>query len=168
VKENTMLLRTKVLLSASVAAALMDPANAQVLTNRDISVHMALNMVNAALAECEGKGLSVSVVVLNNVGQVRAMAMGDRGRVHNVELAQRKAYTALTFRRPSSEWVERTGPDSRGAGQRALTGVIALPGGIPVKIGDETIGAVGVSGSALDTDEGCAKTAAASIADQLK
>jgi uncharacterized protein GlcG (DUF336 family) len=163
-----MLPRFAFLAGAAVYAALLGAASAQVLTHRDISVHMALGMVSAALAECEGKGLSVSVVVLNNVGEVRAMAMGDRGAPHNIELAQRKAYTALTFKRPSREWVERTAGDSEVAGQRSLSQVIALPGGIPVKIGEETIGAVGVSGSALDTDESCAKTAAASATSQLK
>jgi uncharacterized protein GlcG (DUF336 family) len=163
-----MLPRFAVLAGAAVYAAMPGAASAQVLTHRDISVHMALGMVGAALAECEGKGLSVSVVVLNNVGEVRAMAMGDRGAPHNIELAQRKAYTALTFKRPSREWVERTAADSAVAGQRSLSQVIALPGGIPVKIGEETIGAVGVSGSTLDSDESCAKTAAASAASQLK
>jgi len=163
-----MSLRFELLAGAAVCAAMLGAASAQVLTHRDISVHMALGMVNAALAECEGKGLSVSVVVLNNVGEVRAMAMGDRGAPHNIELAQRKAYTALTFKRPSREWVARTAGDSEVAGQRNLSQVIALPGGIPVKIGEETIGAVGVSGSALDTDESCAKTAADSATSQLK
>src|SRR5215831_19355008 len=135
-----MTLRSAALAAAMAAGALMPGgAGAQVLVHHDISVHLALNMVAAALAECEGKGLSVSVVVLNNVGEVRAMAMGDNGRPHNIELAQRKAYTALTFRRPSREWVERT-TEPAVAGQRSLTQVIALPGGIPVKIGEETIG----------------------------
>ena len=163
-----MLRRFDALAAAAVYAAKLGDRSAQVLNHRDISFHRALGMVSAALAECEGKGLSVSVVVLNNVGEVRAMAMGDRGAPHNIELAQRKAYTALTFKRPSREWVERTAGDSAVAGQRSLSQVIALPGGIPVKIGEETIGAVGVSGSALDTDESCAKTAAASATSQLK
>ena len=165
-----MLLKLRTLAGAAIGIGIgiVTAVDAQVLTHRDIGVHMAINMVNAALADCESKGLSVSVVVLNNVGEVRAMAMGDRGAPHNIELAERKAYTALTFKRPSREWVERTGPDSPVAGQRSLSRVIALPGGIPVKIGEETIGAVGVSGSALDTDEACAVTAAKSVASELK
>lgn len=163
-----MSLKLGCLAGAALCAGSIGTANAQVLTHRDISVHMALDMVHAALADCESKGLSVSVVVLNNVGEVRAMAMGDRGGPPNIELAQRKAYTALTFKRPSREWVARTEADSPVAGQRSLSQVIALPGGIPVKIGDETIGAVGVSGSALDTDEACAVTAAATAASQIK
>jgi uncharacterized protein GlcG (DUF336 family) len=163
-----MLPRSTFLLATALSTALAVPASAQVLTHRDISVHLALQMVDAALAECEGKGLSVSVVVLNNVGDVRAMAMGDHGSRNNIEIAQRKAYTALTFKRPSREWIARTGEGSEIAGQRSLTQVIALPGGIPVKIGDEVIGAVGVSGSALDTDESCAMTAAAVAANQPK
>ena len=160
--------RPAFLLAAALSTTLAAPAHAQVLTHRDISVHLALHMVDAALAECEGKGLSVSVVVLNNVGEVRAMAMGDRGSRNNIEIAQRKAYTALTFKRPSREWIARTGQGSEIAGQRSLSQVIALPGGIPVKIGDETIGAVGVSGSTSTGDEACAMAGVAQVADQLK
>jgi len=148
-------------------AALAGGATAQPLTHHDIGIHLALDMVHAAVAECEAKGLSVSVVVLDSAGRIRAMAMADRGGAHTVELARRKAYTALTFERPGRDWIAATGPDSPEAGERALAEVLTLPGGQPVKIGSETIGAVGVSGSTLATDEACAK-AAASLVDQPK
>jgi uncharacterized protein GlcG (DUF336 family) len=66
------------------------------------------------------------------------------------------------------EWAERTGPTSDFAGQRQLAEVIPLKGGIPFKIGNETIGAIDVSGSTTYGDENCAKAGAAKIADQLK
>jgi uncharacterized protein GlcG (DUF336 family) len=46
--------------------------------------------------------------------------------------------------------------------------VIPLSGGVPVKVGEETIGAVGVSGSTTEQDEICAKAGLAGVADQLK
>ncbi len=54
------------------------------------------------------------------------------------------------------------------AGQRQLAEVIALGGGVPIKIGNETIGAVGVSGSSTQGDEKCAMAGIAKVADQLK
>ena len=50
-----------------------------------------------------------------------------------------------------------------------LTGVIAAQGALPIKLGDEVIGAVGVSGSpGGDKDEACAKAGLDKVADQLK
>jgi uncharacterized protein GlcG (DUF336 family) len=46
--------------------------------------------------------------------------------------------------------------------------VIPLRGGVPIKVGNETIGAVGVSGSTSGGDEGCAMAGVAKVADQLK
>ena len=52
--------------------------------------------------------------------------------------------------------------------QRELADVIALRGGVPIKVGDETIGAVGVSGSSAEGDEKCAMVGLAKVADQLR
>ena len=146
-----------------LAGLLTGAAAAQPLTQHDIGIHLALDMIHAAIGECEAKGLSVSVVVLDQAGRIRAMAMADRGGGHTIELARRKAYTALTFQRPGRDWIAAVGPDSPDAGERQLTEVLTLPGGQPVKLGEETIGAVGVAGSTLAPDEACAQTAAAVV-----
>ena len=114
---------------------------------------------------CEKAGNSVSVAVVDRAGRLRAFLQGDKAAPHNIELAQRKAYTARTFSRSSAEWAERTGPTSELAGQRQLEHVIALRGGIPIKVGEETIGAVGVSGSSSQGDEACAMAGVAKVAD---
>jgi len=151
-------------LTAAVPAA----AHAQVLMQRDVSLHMAITIAEAAIAECEKAGNSVSVAVVDRAGRLRVFMQGDKAAPHNIELAQRKAYTARTFGRTSADWAERTGPNSELAGQRQLEHVIALRGGVPIKVGDETIGAVGVSGSSSAGDEGCAMAGVAKVADQLK
>ena len=150
------------------AATLPAAGNAQVLMQRDVSLHMALTIAEAAIAECEKTGNSVSVAVLDRAGRLRVFLQGDKAAPHNIELAQRKAYTARTFGRTSAEWAERTGPNSELAGQRQLEHVIPLRGGVPIKVGDETIGAVGVSGSSSNGDEACAMAGVAKVADQLK
>jgi uncharacterized protein GlcG (DUF336 family) len=152
----------------AVLAALAAPATAQVLTHRDVSLAMGLAIATEAVTECERTGNSISVAVLDRTGRLRVFMQGDKAQPHNIELAQRKAYTALTFGRPSQEWIERTGPGSETAGQRSLSQVIALRGGVPIKIGTETIGSVGVSGSSSGGDEACALAGVKKIADQLK
>ena len=87
---------------------------------------------------------------------------------HSLELARRKAYTARTFGRPTSEWSAASEPGKDAAAQRQLAEVIALGGGYPIKVGNETIGGVGVSGNNQLGDEGCAKSGVDKVADQLK
>ena len=80
-------------------------------------------------------------------------------------MARRKAYTARTFGRTSAEWAKRTTDVPELAAQRQLADVIALRGGVPIKVGDETIGAVGVSGASSEADEKCALAGIAKVAD---
>jgi uncharacterized protein GlcG (DUF336 family) len=152
----------------AVAALLPSPGGTQVLMQRDISLKMALAIAETAVGECEKAGNNVSVAVVDRAGRLRVFLQGDKAAPHNIELAQRKAYTARTFGRPSAEWAERTGAGSELAGQRQLEHVIALRGGLPIKVGDDTIGGVGVSGSTSAGDEGCAMAGLAKVQDQLK
>lgn len=153
----------------AVAIALSLPARAQdVLIERDVSVRLAMEMADAALSTCEKNGSSVSVAVVDRAGRLRVFLQGDQAAPHNIELARRKAYTARTFGRSSADWGQRTIDTPELAAQRQLTDVIALRGGIPIKIGNETIGAIGVSGSSSEGDEACAKAGLAKVADRLK
>jgi uncharacterized protein GlcG (DUF336 family) len=141
---------------AGIAAALVvSPAtHGQVISHRDVGSHMALAIVAAAVAKCEQSGNGLTVAVVDRQGQLRAMLVADTAAPHHVELAQRTAYTALTARRSSADWAKATEPGSRIAGQRSMAKVIPLAGGVPIKVGEETIGAVGVSGSSTEPDEG--------------
>lgn len=141
------------------------PENAQVLTEHNVSVQMALTIAQTALAEC---GVKTSVAVVDRAGRLRVFLQGDGASPHNIELARRKAYTALTFQRTSAEWAQRT--ETTLSGQRMLTDVIPLAGGVPIKIGDETIGGVGLSGAPMGgaQEEACAKAGIAKVADQLR
>lgn len=152
----------------ALALALSSATHAQVITHRDVGAHMALAMVAAAVAKCEQNGGGLTVAVVDRQGQLRALLVADTASPHHVELAQRKAYTALTSRRSSADWAKATEPGTRIAGQRSMAKVVPLSGGVPIKIGDETIGAIGVSGSATGPDESCSMAGLAAVADQLK
>jgi uncharacterized protein GlcG (DUF336 family) len=166
--------------AAAVAALIVVPgsAGAQVLNEKNVSVKMALTIAETALAEC---GDHVSVAVVDRTGRLRVFLQGDGAAPHNIELARRKAYTAETFGRPSAEWAARTDTAAAAAaaasgngqnisGQRALSDVIPLQGGVPIKVGDETIGGVGLSGAPKGgpQEEACGKAGVAKVADQLK
>jgi uncharacterized protein GlcG (DUF336 family) len=141
-------------------------AHAQgVISERNISTPLARAIADAAM-ECSANGVGLSVAVVDRAGLVRVWIRGDNSPPHGFDLARRKAYTARTFRQTSLEWAKRS--ETALTGQRGLADVIPLGGGVPIKIGEETIGAVGVSGSSQEGDDNCAKAAIAKVADQLK
>jgi uncharacterized protein GlcG (DUF336 family) len=72
------------------------------------------------------------------------------------------------FRAPTAEFQKRTMPDQPIAAQRDITDMLALSGGVPIKLGEETIGGVGSAGSSLESDDACAKAGIAKVADLLK
>jgi uncharacterized protein GlcG (DUF336 family) len=160
-------MRFRLATAVAFAVLFMFPSSgsAQVLTEHDVSVRMALTIAEAALAEC---GVRTSVAVVDRAGRLRVFLQGDGASPHNIELARRKAYTALTFQRTSAEWATRT--ETNLAGQRMLTDVIPLQGGVPIKVGEETIGGVGLSGAPMGgaQEEACAKAGIAKVADQLR
>ena len=139
--------------------------SAQVLMQRDVSLRMALTIAETALAAC---GVNTSVAVVDRAGRLRVFLQGDGASPHNLELARRKAYTARTFRRTSAEWAKQT--ETTNTGQRMLADVIPLGGGVPINVGEETIGGVGLSGApgGQAQEEACAKAGIAKVADQLR
>jgi uncharacterized protein GlcG (DUF336 family) len=157
----------RLVVSAAAVAILLTPGRArtQVLIQRDVSLRMALAIAETALAQC---GINTSVAVVDRAGRLRVFLQGDNANPHNIELARRKAYTARTFRQPSSAWAKRT--ETTNAGQRMLADVIPLGGGMPISVGEETIGGVGLSGApgGQEQEEACARAGIAKVADQLK
>jgi uncharacterized protein GlcG (DUF336 family) len=155
------------LAAAAVAAMIVVPgsAEAQVLNEKNISVKMAMTIAETALAEC---GTRVSVAVVDKAGRLKVFLQGDGAMPHNIELARRKAYTANTFGRTTLDWAQRT--ETQTQGQRALTDVIPLQGGVPIKAGEATIGGIGLSGAPMGgpQEEACGKAGIAKVAEQLK
>jgi uncharacterized protein GlcG (DUF336 family) len=73
-----------------------------------------------------------------------------------MENARRKAYTARTFKMTSEEFSQRMEKEPVRRQQATLPGIIGIPGGVPIKVGDDVIGGVGLSGSP-GKDEDCVK-----------
>jgi len=148
------------------------PMTATWSPSRKISPRRPSCKCAAICAECSRPGplVTITVAVVDRAGLPRMIMAGDTASPHNWELARRKAYTARTYRRPSLEWAERTAGDSEVAGQRMLADVVPLGGGMPIMIGDEPIGGVGVSGAmgGQPADQACAQAAIAAIADELQ
>jgi uncharacterized protein GlcG (DUF336 family) len=147
------------------------PAHAQVLTEKNVSAPMALSIAHAALASCEKSGYRVSVTVVDRAGMVKLQLRGDGANPHTFENSFRKAYTAKTVRVSSAEFTKRFNDpaNSNARAQATLPNFVALAGALPIKVGDDVIGAVGVSGApGGEKDEVCAQAGIDTVGDQLK
>ncbi|HVB56110.1 MAG TPA: heme-binding protein [Candidatus Acidoferrales bacterium] len=154
---------------AVTLAATSYPAFSQdkgLVTEKVISLDMARSMVQGALDKCRADNYHVSVHVIDVDGQVRASVRDDGSSEVNYDVSRRKAYTALTYKRPSADMQKAWETMSAG---RIIPGTFGVGGGLPVKVDGETIGAIGVGGApGADKDEACAAAGLAKIADKLK
>jgi uncharacterized protein GlcG (DUF336 family) len=133
---------------AGAASAVAPLAQGQLLTHRDLSYAMAKTIAETAINSCAAKGYAVSAVVVDRAGEVIVAMRGDNAGPHTMENARRKAYTARSFRTSSTAYAKRFADNDPVVHQQVtLPNVIAIPGGLPVKLGDEVIAGVGVSGS---------------------
>ena len=155
---------------AAMAVLLASPVAAQGLVMvRDISYEMALTMAQTALEHCRSLNFKIGVSVVDRGGHV-LVTLRDHGAAHHtVELAQRKAYTSRIFRQTTRAFSQRLIDNPLSAGLGTTSGVLASLGGLPSKVGEETIGGIGVSGApGGHNDEACAQAGIAKVQEQLK
>lgn len=163
-----MSVTSKSLVGLATAAVLSSSVNAQgVITEKNISLAMAQTIANGAIEKCQQMGYKISVTVLDRGGLAIVMLHGDGAGLHTNEGSDRKAYTARTFGAPSANFLKRMLDNPAAAGSKEYTRVLALGGGLPIKVGNEVIGAVGVSGSP-GKDDVCSQAGIDKVADQLK
>jgi uncharacterized protein GlcG (DUF336 family) len=159
--------RTTMVLAATCVCALSTSANAQLLSHKDLTSSIAMTIASTAIDTCKANGYSVSVTVLGRGGEVILQVRGDNTGPHTVENSFRKAYTARTFRQTSGEFAARVKADPT-LPLIHLNNVIANQGALPIKLGDDVLGAVGASGApGGEKDEACVKAGLDKVADQL-
>jgi uncharacterized protein GlcG (DUF336 family) len=148
------------------AAAL--PARGEMLVHHDLPYAAALTIAQEAVVSCAAKGYAESAVVVDRDGETIVAIRGDNAGPHTMENARRKAYTAMSFRISTTEYAKRYADNNPVIRQQVtLPNVIAIPGGLPIKVGDEVVGGIGASGSP-GVDEPCVQAGLDKAADQLK
>ena len=138
-----------------------------VVTQKNLSLGMAKAIAEGTIAACKAKGFNTSAAVVDRAGQVMVILRDEQATAQTVEMARRKAYTALMFRTSTLEFQKRT-TDPAFAAQRDVADILALGGGVPIAVGTEIVGGVGSSGSSQDMDDACARAGLAKVADLLK
>jgi uncharacterized protein GlcG (DUF336 family) len=152
----------------ALGCAVASPASADLLMHKDLSMGMAVTIATTAIADCNAKGYRVSATVVGRNGEVLVQLRGDNSNPHTMENSWKKAFTARTFRIPSGEMEARL-KKNPAMGAQYLTGFTTARGALPIKIGDEVIGAAGISGApGGEKDEACVQSGLDKIADQLK
>ena len=155
------------LAAAVLGCALALPASAQLLARKDLSYSVAKTIAETAVEDCKARGYPVAAVVVDRGGDTIVALRADNAGPHTMENARRKAYTARTFRMTTEAFAKlmETSPVRRQ--QTTLPHVIAIPGGVPIKVGDDVIGGIGVSGSP-GVDEPCVQAGLDKVAEHLK
>src|ERR1700760_1079244 len=131
---------------ASLACTFAAPASAQTVTHKDITIDAAVTIATTAMADCKAKGYKVSATVLGRTGEVLLQLRGDGTGPHTVENSYKKAFTARTFAIPSGDMEKRLKKNPQ-MGAQYLTGFTTARGALPIMIGDDVVGAAGVSGA---------------------
>jgi uncharacterized protein GlcG (DUF336 family) len=166
--KDIMASASTILLGLTAAAVLSGSASAQgLLSQKNLSLALAQEIANAAMEKCTAMGFKASVEVVDREGLPIVMLRGDGAGLSTPEGADRKAYTARAFSAPSADFVKRMKDNPGTAGSIHYTRVLALGGGLPIKAGDDVVGAIGVSGTP-GKDDDCAQAGIDKVAAQLK
>ena len=145
-----------------------EPARAELLAHHDLPYAAALVIAQGAVESCAAKGYAESAVVVDRDGETIVAIRGDNAGPHTMENARRKAYTALSFHTSTTAYAKRFADNDPLVHQQVtLPNVIAIPGGLPIKAGNEVVGGIGASGSP-GVDEPCVQAGLDKAMDQLK
>lgn len=154
------------LITATAAFA----ASAQtVRTEKNISLALANQIAAATVAACAANNHHVTAAVVDRAGTLRALHRADNAGPHTVGAAQAKAFTSASARANTTTMLENVQKNPGAQTLVDIPGFLVLGGGVPVRAGDEVIGAVGVAGApGGHLDEQCAVAALNQVAEQLK
>src|SRR6266850_3915588 len=157
-------------LIASFAFLISTPCRAQesLVSYKSLGPAIALELAQAALANCQQRGYQVAVAVVDRFGVVQVVLRDRYAGPHTPATALGKAWTAATFRSSTSNLFTISQPGMMQAGIRNLPGAVIIGGGLVVETGGSLVGAIGVSGApGGDADEVCAKAGIEAIQSKL-
>ncbi len=149
--------------SAAAGSAAVTP-DTRVLQQPNVSLALANELITATLAACHAEGRSAVVVVVDRGGNLVAVQRDDSVGPHNTEAAQRKAYTALSTKTPTRLLASNARANADSQNLNTVDSLLLIGGGVPLRVGQDVIGAIGVGGSGgAMQDEACALTAIANV-----
>lgn len=155
---DNMLLRSAVMVGSLMLGSA--GASAQEMPKESVlPLSLAQRAAQVAIDACKKDGYRVSASVVDRAGLLRAMGREDGAGPHTIDSSRKKAYTAASLRRATSELADLM---SRTPTLQALRDmndqILMLGGGLPIEIGGEVVGAIGVGGApGTHLDDACAE-----------
>lgn len=138
------LLLATLLISSTVA---LPSFAAGVLDEKNISLELADRLAQHAIQSCSANNYNIAVTVVDRAGVVKVTKRMDNAGPHTVEASRMKAFTALTTKTPTDEVMKNSQANPGAQNLRDIPGFLLLGGGLPIKVGTQTIGAIGVGGA---------------------
>jgi len=131
-----------------------------------ITLEQAKTIVAAAEEKADEIGVAMNIAVVDAGNNLTAFVRQDGAWLGSIEIAKDKAFTARAFDISTAELADVAQPGGPLYGIAVSNDgrVIVFPGGIPLKQGDEIVGAIGVSGGEVDQDNAVAEAGAAALA----
>jgi uncharacterized protein GlcG (DUF336 family) len=143
-------------------------AQESLVNYKSLAPGIALELAQAALANCQQRGYQVTVAVVDRFGVIQVVLRDRYAGPHTPATASGKAWTAATFRNSTGNLFAISQPGMMQAGIRNLPGAVIIGGGLVVESGGSLVGAIGVSGApGGDADEACAKAGIEAIQSKL-
>jgi uncharacterized protein GlcG (DUF336 family) len=159
------------LLLAIVLLCLAFPGHAQdaTYTVRMLAPETALAAAQAALRKCRDSGWQAAVAVVDRAGITQVMLRDRYAGPHTPSTAAGKAWTAVSFRTPTTELTRMSQPGQPQSGVRNLPGAVLIGGGLLIEAQGSILGAIGVSGApGGDADDSCARAGVEAIRDRIE
>lgn len=126
-----------------------------------LTLQQALRYADRALAKASELGVAISLVVVDEFGQLVQLDRMDGASLMSPDIAEAKALTALNFRVPTSQVAGMGEGELKTLQEVVHFRIVALPGGLPIFHGAELRGAIGISGAAAAGEEEIARHAIA-------
>lgn len=124
-----------------------------------IPLELAQKAAAAAVAKCLEDGYRVSAAVVDAGGTLKALLRADGAGPHTTDSSRKKAYTSASLHRPTSEFAALIAKNPELQALRDMNDeILLLGGGLPIRVGEEVIGGIGVGGApGAHYDESCAQ-----------
>lgn len=144
-------------------------ASADTLTTHGIPMALAVEAASETVSACAKQGFHETAVVVDADGATIVTLRGDGTGIHTLDSAHDKAYTAVSFKNDTLALAERAKGEDSIAPLSKLPHVMFFGGGVVIKVGNETIGAIGAAGApGAKLDDGCAHAGLDKIRDRLE
>jgi uncharacterized protein GlcG (DUF336 family) len=131
-------------------------------TKKDVTLNVARHLIENARRAAEAIGVAMNIAVVDDGNNLVAFERMDGAWLGSVDIAQGKAYTARAFNMSTKDLAPLCQPGNSLFGIHASNGgrLIVFAGGIPLQKNGEVVGAIGVSGGAVEQDHVVAEAGA--------